>query len=386
MDAPMTSRITVAGAPETQGRVEMTMQLTRLLGFTSFAGLDTLRPALEAVPGPALHIHCSPQGKPGVAALLQDEPNTALLSRGREELTSSLQTMQRRMEVACLAGPFLPMDPAVACCPSDAIPRLLETSWDALFDAVTRHGACHQWEVVLRWTPQHVVAKNRADIAVAAGKGPQILADAVATALLAERDGRETALLAALQPAVPGFAKSGAARGETEISVTVLTPRQGDAAVETALDTMMPEHVEAATIDMRGPLPPLSFSAVRLTNVPEQDITNAWQTLSLPDRIDLAALHRQWRLRAAIVHPDRQAQSGLDDMGTVSGMTAAYRLLRDLLPHGGPGETFTLTSLQRRSGPRLIMPAQAINCIPPLDRDFGHVPVVEAEQTLEFLS
>ena len=203
----------------------------------------------------------------------------------------------------------------------------------------------------MRWPSTALLSPPRRD------RVRRYLAEAVAAALQAERDSREAALLAALRPAVLGFAKAGAARAETAISVTVLASAEGEAAVEAALDALAPEHLEAATIDMRGPLPPLSFTAVRLVTVPEHDVFSAWQTLSLPDRIDLATLHRQWRLRAAAVHPDRQASQAVpaEDV-TVSEMTSAYRLLRDLLPRPDTAETFTLPGLLRRAGPRLVMP------------------------------
>ena len=339
-------------------------EMTRLLGFTPVTGLDTLRLALNAVPGPALHVRCSPSGPFAVAALLQDEPDAPLTSRSREELAASLQCVQRRLEIACLAGPFLPMDPAASCCPDAAVPRLLESAWEALAGALHCHGASHQWDIVLRWTAEHVVARSRSEIAAAAGQGPQMLAEAVAAVLRAECSRREQALLSALRPAVLGFAEGGAIRTDTQVAVTVLAASNNEAAIEAALDALAPEYTENATIDMRGPLPALSFNSVRLVTVQAQHITDAWHSLDLPDSIDLTILHQQWRLRAAAVHPDRlMSQSGLVGAPTVSDLTHSHRLLRDLLPTAA-GKTATLTSLLRAAGPRLIVPASDMSPLP----------------------
>ena len=159
--------------------------------------------------------------------------------------------------------------------------------------------------------------------------------------LLADRSRREAALLAALAPTALAFASGGAACAETEVSVTVLVNAWGEAPVEAALDALPAEHAEDASIDMRGPLPPLSFSAVRLVTVEARDLNRAWQLLRLTDRIDLASLHRQWRQCAAEVHPDRRPAK---DAVTVSELTEAYRLLRPLLPTDASAKFQTLNS------------------------------------------
>jgi hypothetical protein len=111
-----------------------------------------------------------------------------------------LKSVQCRLEVACQAGPFLPMDPAAACCPTKSVPRLLANEWDALAVALARDGARQQWDIELRWTPEDVVARHRSKIAPAAALGPQALADVVGVVLRNERVQRETALLTALAP------------------------------------------------------------------------------------------------------------------------------------------------------------------------------------------
>jgi hypothetical protein len=350
---------------------EIAMRQMRLLGFAPLAeadavlrvteadavlgvtGADALLAAMRAIPGPYLRM----QSGPAVVALLQEEPEVPLVGRSRDELIAGLQSVQRRLEVACAAGPFLPMDPAAACGPADDMPRLLEAAWDALARAAAEQGTRQQWDIVLSWQPEPVVARNRAQIASAAVHGAEALAEAVRTVLRAECSRREAALLAVLAPAVIAFAKGGAACADAQVAVTVLVAAGGEAAVEAALDGLAAEHAEGASIDMRGPLPPVSFSPVRLATVEGAAIARAWATLGLPDRIDLSTLHRHWRLGAAEVHPDRQAGTSEARQGsgaTVSDLTAAYHLLRDLLPPDAAGVTFD--RVLRSAGLRLVIP------------------------------
>jgi hypothetical protein len=353
----------------------------RLLGFAPLSGLASLQAALDAVPGPAVQV----QRGPAVAALLQAEPAASLFGRTRRALLADLHTVQRRLEVACLAGPFLPMNPAAACCPADALPPLLAATWEALATALARHGASHQWDIALRWSPQAVVAHRRAEIAEAAsGGGPAALADAVAAALRADRGRREAALVMALAPVVLAFAPGGAAAAEAELVVTVLVGGSagadggtsgGVAAVEVALEALPVEYFADTVIDMRGPLPPLSFAAVRLAETGAEAVGQAWRILALPlddhdSRIDAAALHRQWRNRAAAAHPD--VQSGPEAAAvSLAEVTEAYHLLRALMRDTQPVATqaatarFSLRELQGRAGLRLVMPCDAADQPPP---------------------
>lgn len=334
---------------------EMNMRPMRVLGFASLAGSTSLQKALAAVDGPPVQVHRGP----GIVALLQPELPKPLIRRGQKAMLAGLHTVQRRLEEACQAGPFLPMDPSAACCPAGAVDALLETAWPALEAALAAFGTRHQWDVILRWQPEAVVAQRRAEIAEAAsGRGPVALAEAVAAVLRAERGRREAALVAALSPAVLQLAAGGAAGTETEVAVTVEVSAHGEAAIEAALGTIAPEHTVGASVDMRGPLPPLSFAAVRLVSVEQSEIASAWHRLGLPEKADTTVLHQAWRQRAAAAHPDRRpTNEGADAAASVADLTEANTLLRPLLAaEAGPQ---SLRSLLRRAGHRLVVPAAA---------------------------
>ncbi len=327
-----------------------TYTATRLLGFVPLSGLSSLLMALNAIPGPLVAAHHGPT----LAALIQPEPITPLLRRNRTEIAAGLLAVQRRLEVACQAGPFLPMDPAAACCAADATAFVLATAWNALAIALSQHGRHQQWDIVLRWKAEPIVARNRDTLAAAAPFGPQALADSIQAVLRADRNRREAALLQALAPAVIATAANGAAGADTELCLTVLVTASGDAAVEAALDSLDAENTENATIDMRGPLPPLSFNAVRLATRTVPSVGLAWQVLGLPDRADRATLHRHWRQHAAVAHPDRHSDP-VDR--SLADLTDARHLLRDLLPDNGFA---TLADVLAKAGPRLVIPAMVV--------------------------
>lgn len=321
----------------------MSSQTARLLGFAPIAGIDALRSALNAVPGPAVHACHGPT----IAALLQPEPEEGLLCRDRGDLAAGLMTVQRRMEVACQAGPFLPMDPSAAVCPAQEVPEMLTPSWHALTQALDLHGDTHQWDIVLSWSPEPILQRHRNTLLQITGR--EALADAVRATLLTERGRREAALLNALAPAVRAFAAGGSAYSETGVSVTVLVAAGAEARVEAALERF---GADDAGIDMRGPLPPLNFAAVRVAAVEAAAIVQAWHRLDLPERVNPSDLHRHWRRRSATVHPAPAAGGRaltLEDMGE------AYRTLRPLMLLGD-GAPQTLPGLLRHAGRRLIGP------------------------------
>jgi hypothetical protein len=323
---------------------------TRLLGFAPIEGLDALQSALKAVPGPALWVE---RGE-DVAALVQAEPHAPLIRRGRKALLEGLHTVQRRLEVACQSGPFLPMDPAAATCPTGTLTRLLSAMWPALSAALHRHGRTQQWDVVLRWSPEAVVAAHRAELAetmMSAGKSA--LAEAVAGVLRADRARREAALLASLSSAVLAIAPP--IGTDTEVALTVLVRSDEAASMEAALESLSGPAVADASLDLRGPLPALSFFAVRLATVEQGQVASAWRRLDLPERIDLSTLHRQWRQRAAALHPDRWQGTETLDVNAVSDVTEAYRTLRSLLPGS---DSVTLADLLSRAGYRLVLPVE----------------------------
>lgn len=327
---------------------DVSMAPARLLGFAGLADIDGLRAALAAVPGPPVRAVCGPT----VAALIQDEPATPLARRGRKALLSGLQVVHRRLEIACQFGPFLPMDPGAACCPASAISALLDLSWDGLGDRLGQLGALHQWDVVISWPPEAVLATQRETLQDAAAKGdPALLAQAVQALLRAEHAARSALVLQALNRHVLAIAAGATAGGETEITTTVLVPQGREDLIEAALGQLPPAQVAGASADLRGPMPPVSFHPVRLTRVESADIARSWRVLGLPEKVDTTLLHRQWRALAASAHPDRRP--GLPASAEAfTDITEAYRLLRPLL-HAEPR---TLRSLVRQAGYRLVLP------------------------------
>jgi hypothetical protein len=321
--------------------------------------------ALRQTSGPALRVWFQ-EGQDagretGVAALGQSEPGRAPWTvLDRAGMLAGLRAVQTRLERACLTASFLPMDPAAAVVPEAAVPGLLAASAPRLQNAIADAGKLHQWDVVLRWSAEAVVAANRAEIAAEAarpGEASEVcraaMAQAVATALGRERTSREAALRAALAPAVMRMAELG--NGPAQTGLTVLVPSSGEAAIETALQSLPDFASTLAEIDLRGPLPPVSFAAVRVTQAEPGDIARAWRLLRLPGNVDAAGLRAAWIAAANCVHPDHAGPEATGDaMAEVNG---AYRLLCAALSGHADTASWSLRQLQRRAALHLATPA-----------------------------
>jgi len=330
------------------------MRPTRLLGFVSARSASALQSALATVAGPAVAVQRGPE----VALLMQAELKTPPIRRGRRTKPEGLQTVQRRLEIACQAGPFLAMDPAAACCPTGIIPRLLEAAWSSLSDALAAHGARHQWDVIVRRLAQPTVSRQRVAIEERCAGGSDLaMSEVMPNSLREAWAEREAALLAVLKPSV--LALGQVCHSETQMSITVLLPAEGDVAVKAALAGLPKEIFADCTFDMHGPLPPLSFSAVKLAKVGQGEVVRAWRRLDLPECVDASSLHWHWRLREASAHSDRKPKTKAASADAeVIEITKAYHLLRDLLPAPGmalEGQT-SMAQLLQRAGHRLIVP------------------------------
>jgi hypothetical protein len=321
----------------------MARELT-ILGFGAASDAAVLRGVLQAVAGPPVLAVTAGS----VVALAQHGGGPAV-ARGRGALLRGLRCVQMRLEAACQAAAFLPADPAHCGCRDTDLAALLAEAAEAIGVALAGPGRCHQWDVVLRWSPEAVAASRRAEIAGSAGQGATALAEAVASALARERDVRAAALLAALRPVA--LAVTAAEGGAAEAGLTVLLPAHGEAVLEQALQGLPDAVTEGAAADLRGPLPPLSFAAVRLASAAPAEVAQAWHLLDLPDHIDDAALRRQWRSTAARLHPDH----GAADAAPIAAAGSAFRLLRGLLPPAS-GQAWTLSALQQRGVRRLVVP------------------------------
>jgi hypothetical protein len=329
-----------------------------LLGIGAAADAACLAAAMRAIPGPALSVHHG-EGLAAFAQAARPGGGGALRGRDRAGIADALGTVQRRLEAACQAAAFLPADPAAATCEAARLPALLEAAGAGLAAALARDGGHHQWDVVLRWPAEAVVRARAAAIAEAAreaGGGAAAMAEAVAAALRQERAGRAAALEQALRPRVLGIANAGMAGGETETGLTVLVPAGGEAAIEAALMALPDAGDPALSADLRGPLPPLSFSAWRVARTDPAAVARAWRLLDLPAQADAEILRRTWRARAARLHPDRDPRA---EAGTrLAEAASAHRLLREMAAVLGD-EPWTLDAMVRRAGPRLAPPARA---------------------------
>ena len=320
----------------------------RLLGFAHRCDTARLEQALGQLPGPVLHTLPDDD----VTAFLQDEPPTPKSRQGRKALLEGLQVVHRRLEAACALGAFLPMDPAHASCTAGQVAPLLEEHWSALTEALSAYGPHQQWDVALRWSAEPVLHSARDSLSKVGASGDRAaLAEAVAAVLRRVRDSRATALTEAMAKTTLAQTDSRFAT-DTDVAITVLVPRLGESAIEQALMAMPAALTEGVEADLRGPMPPVSFHAVRLLRIEQGETARSWQLLGLPEQADAQILHRCWRDRASACHPDRQPLATASSE-TFADLGRAYQLLR---PQLGASRT-TLRALSRRNDLHLSVPA-----------------------------
>lgn len=318
----------------------------RLLGIAPGEGAAALLARMEALPGPPMVLLRAG----GVAALMQEAEAPAqalLLAKDRAGLLKRLAALQRRLEAGCMAGPFLPADPSAATLPAENWAPLLTAQADAAARALADHGSTHQWDVILRWSPDSVLAPVRDRLA---GLGKTAMAQAVGALLAEARDIRVAALRQALAGRVLAVADAPAVAEDTAIGLTVRVATGGEAAIEAALFAMPGELTADVAADLRGPLPPLSFAAARVAAVPADAIDRAWSVLELPDAVAAAELQRRWRGIAGRLHPDQTGPEA--DPGRFAEAAEAYRLLHSL---AGAGEV-RRAALTGRDACRLLLP------------------------------
>ena len=321
----------------------------RLLGFFSESGLATLRAALAGSAGPALHL--ATVAGVGVAAQVEKEGGL-FRTLDRTALLRRLHAVQRRLELACQAGPFLPADPAAPAVRRGELPRLVGAAAPRLLAALMRDGTKQQWDITINWPAEAVLAPHRAALAAAAAEGQAAVVALVGRLLRQDRDDRLAALRGVLSPAVLALTEGQAA--DTQITLTVLVPAGGEAAIETALGRLPASASADATANLRGPLPPVSFAACALAEVTGGEIAAAWRVLDLDGTIDAAGLRRNWRRCAAAVHPDHTGDAA--DAAGLDAARKAYRLLAPLLDEAGASG---LSGLLALAGRRLVPVAAA---------------------------
>jgi hypothetical protein len=322
----------------------------RLLGFTEAGQAGKTLAAMATIPGPAVQLcdyGC-------LTALGQPEADRAFWTQlGNRALSEGLRCVQMRLERACLAGPFLPMDPAASPLPASAVQGLMASAQAALTVALDDAGQLHQWDLVMRWPGEEVVAAHRSAIATAAsGAGPAALAEAVAAVLTAERERRHAALLAVITPVARATRKLSG--GPAETGLTVLVRPGGEAAIEAALARLPDDFGDTTSVDLKGPLPPVSFAAIRLCQAEPGAIAQAWRLLDLPARVDAPGLRAKWLAAAAHLHPDlNRAATAADAMVSAN---QAYALLRTALAQAD-GAAWTMQQLQRRAARHFAVPS-----------------------------
>lgn len=339
-----------------------------LLGVAAAADAGQLATLLARIPGPPVTVEASA----GLVAVAQTV-HEGFLARATGTLKRDLVTLQTRLEAACLHGPFLAAEPGAARLALSDIAPLLSADAAMLAQALSHHGARHQWELVLRWVPERVLENRRDAIrqqVAAAGGGRAALAKAIGDALAEEQAMRSAALAEAMSAVVVAM-QPGQPASENETRLSVLIEHGTERLLEGALAGLPAQVTDGASADLRGPMPPVNFAALRVLRPDAAACVRAWDALGLPTMIEPMELPALYRRLAYVLHPDR---AGMHDAAAANNagnsgapmaeVADAYRLLRGITAsHRGP--------LARADLARLARPRFALNIAPALAEATG---------------
>lgn len=285
--------------------------LVRLLGLAPAEAAAPVQLAMTRHAGPPL----SQQRAGDMVAFAQPVPGGPRPAVPEAERQRALLLVQRRLEAACLAGPFLPAAPAAALCPAAELPALLEIAAPRLRLALAEHAGTHQWSLTLRW--------------------PEAALQAAPGGAGAELARRARRVEAALRPALLRVRRE-AETAPATLRYLLLVPRGQEAAIETALLGLPPETGRGAVADLHGPMPPLGFHAWQVAEAEAGALRAAWALLGPPEGVEVSAL----RPRHGLALPATPAQGRLAPLFREAGPVELARLLplsrRRLVPCDAP--------------------------------------------------
>lgn len=267
-----------------------------------------------------------------ITAIVSPAPKKRLLdgllksTAGRELLVG-----QQVLEGLLGFGDVLPAAGGAVLADARAVRRFVAGNAAALTARLARHRGQMQYQIVVRWDPANALARFRDDpvmapVRAAAGDRAK-LGPALQTAGEALRT-REGAVMAeALVQVSQDIVRLPLADPNMVLNACVLVARDGDAAVEAALEALDARWNGGLSIKMLGPLPPAAFASVAVETVSHDQAKGARTALGVDVGADADAVQAAFRTRIKTVHPD-VANQGEDD--AAGDLTAHHRLLQRL--------------------------------------------------------
>ena len=263
------------------------------------------------------------------AILAAETKKRHLLFASRRKQLNRLVEEQRVLEDLLAFGPLLPARPGQRIASEDDARALLAAHGDALTEAFAEFGKTVQYQITMEWTASPEAREMTAQNPVL--EGP---AAAIESLVAAARQGLRDLIEPHLRRACRDLLDLPLDTANMFSNIVVLVAADGVAALEAALEAIDGALPAPSRIRMIGPLPPVSFAAVTLTEVGPQDLSKASRALEID--LDSALSSEPGRLRRHYLelvmrhHPDLGGEVNPDiaENGARVGAAAdAYKLL-----------------------------------------------------------
>jgi hypothetical protein len=298
-----------------------------LIGFTTPDTAQALKRQATRIDGASLTFLTEGE----IVAVLASLPRPPLRLFTRRSGLKDLVRMQRILEAILPHGPLLAARPGTRADDERALRSLLITEHDRLVEALRLFGQDVQFQVTVLWDSGAVLTRAasdpdlRSDVAAAA-RGSADASARMRAHVRALRDGLQTRLQDLIAPAVQGVVMLPLDGEDMVANMTVRIRRDGEAALEAALqplDALLPGN---SRIKLVGPLPALSFAAVHIEHADRDNIAEARRLLGVSANATLAELRASYYRVAQDHHPD--LVTDIDGADIVGAASRAYKLLK----------------------------------------------------------
>jgi hypothetical protein len=290
----------------------------------------------------------------GLAAVVSDYRGDDVRELPRETLLRCLLAHQRVLEHVVGADDVLPVEFGSLFADDGEVLEVLAHCRDGMDSQLRSVSGWVEVEVAATWDVERELRDLAAGGLISgareaiAGAGEPSLDDRVQLGRLVKRelDGLRRRyrdrVLDALRPAVLDVAPNALVTDQMVVNVAALVDRGRRPDLEARVDELDRELGPRLRFRLLGPMPPYTFSTVRVTRLRSEDVEAAHATLRTAPPLDEVAARRAFRLRAA------EAQASPEE---AAGRLVELRTARDVLlracssapADGGRGDRWVLS-------------------------------------------
>jgi hypothetical protein len=230
----------------------------------------------------------------------------------RKEALEGLVSRQKMLEAAITAGPFLAAKPGSRIADEAAAAAMITTHREGLAEHLASHGPLVQFQITVSWNPQKALAalKDEPSIRAAAQTGsqagsPKAAASALREAMAGQRRAHQARFMALLKAASRDLVELPVATENDILNVAALIARDGEKALDSAVEAIDAVMPEALQIAYRGPSPALSFAALIVEEADAGSLAEARQILEVTQDASVSVLRGAFHAVARRTHPDK---------------------------------------------------------------------------------